>query len=284
MHIVSSGAALEALEALLLQIPATDTLRTLRIVVERRLDANRILMEREKKALSGEDYRVLEVNLDSKPYLRPEVSGNTRRLEGMAHSHRQAELFKGKDNVVPPSDMCNIPVQEAEVCQSVLAIIKMLFRRMNDGCLVNGDDASEVIKYIDTILKVDFDLDSTSKPKPVVGPDDPLLLLVQHWARDQFVFPTEDDRHDLATIMLFNAYIGGRPAEFFHASKGKAGQRGFDDKSNASDDSEDDENELFDDGDQDACGNHGLSDGHTDVEVSTVSRYYAEETDDPTSK
>lgn len=73
-------------------------------------------------------------------------------------------------------------------------------------------------------MKVDFDLDSTSKPKLVVGPDDLLLLLVQHWARDESVFPTEDDRHDLATIMLFNAYTGGRPAEFVHALKGKASQ------------------------------------------------------------
>lgn len=64
----------------------------------------------------------------------------------------------------------------------------------------------------------------TSKPKPVAGPDDLLLLLTQHWARDESVFPTEDDRHDVATIMLFQAYTGGRPAEFVHASKGKASQ------------------------------------------------------------
>ena len=64
----------------------------------------------------------------------------------------------------------------------------------------------------------------TSKPKPVSGPDDLLLLLVQHWARDKSVFPTEDDRLNVATIMLFQSYTGGRPAEFVHASKGKASQ------------------------------------------------------------
>jgi hypothetical protein len=58
----------------------------------------------------------------------------------------------------------------------------------------------------------------------VAGPDDLLLLLVQHWARDESVFPTEDDRHDVATIMLFLSYTGGRPAEFVHSSKGKASQ------------------------------------------------------------
>jgi hypothetical protein len=67
------------------------------------------------------------------------------------------------------------------------------------------------LKYINSELKVKFDLDTTSKPKPVAGPD-------------ESVFPTEDDRHDVATIMLFQAYTGARPAEFVHASKGKASQ------------------------------------------------------------
>jgi hypothetical protein len=58
----------------------------------------------------------------------------------------------------------------------------------------------------------------------VAGPDDLLLMLVQHWARDESVFPTEDDRHDVATVMLFQAYTGGRPAEFVHSSRGNASQ------------------------------------------------------------
>lgn len=96
----------------------------------------------------------------------------------------------------------------------------MLFRRMNDGCPVGGDNVSEAVKvlfppssiglipytnwtkYINTVLKVDFDLHSTSKPKPVVGPDDLLLLLTHHWARDESEFPTEGDRHDLASFSL----------------------------------------------------------------------------------
>jgi hypothetical protein len=80
------------------------------------------------------------------------------------------------------------------------------------------------LKYINSKLKVKFDLDTTSKPKSVAGPDDLLLLLTQDWARDDSIYPTEDDRHDVATIMLFQAYTGGRPAEFVHASKGKASQ------------------------------------------------------------
>lgn len=166
---------------------------------------------------------------------------------------------------------------------------KMLFKRMNDGNEVDGSDASEVvkvpyflnvlrcllcangIKYINTVLKPEFSLDTTSKPKPVVGPDDLLLLLVQHWARDESVFPTEDDRHDLATIILFNAYTGGRPAEFTHASKGKASQdplgeadetskckrtqkpteKDYDDDSDAFDGPDDDECDVVDHDDKD---------------------------------
>lgn len=61
----------------------------------------------------------------------------------------------------------------------------------------------------------------SAKPKPVLRPDDLLLLLVQHWARDESVFPTEDDRLDLATIMLFQSYTGCRPAELVHAPRGR---------------------------------------------------------------
>ena len=60
-----------------IQIPAADTLKTLQNVLKRRADGNRILKEREKKVLSGDDYRLLEVKLDSKPHLQPEDSENT---------------------------------------------------------------------------------------------------------------------------------------------------------------------------------------------------------------
>ena len=79
-------------------------------------------------------------------------------------------------------------------------------------------------KFINTELKIEYDLEDTAKPKPVAGVDDLLLLLTQYWARDESVYRTEDDRHDVATIMLFQAYTGGRPAEFVHSSKGKASQ------------------------------------------------------------
>lgn len=55
----------------------------------------------------------------------------------------------------------------------------MLYRRIN-GAFVDANDSNEVVKYINGTLKVKFKLDTTSKSKPVAGPDDLLLLLVQH--------------------------------------------------------------------------------------------------------
>ena len=74
----------------------------------------------------------------------------------------------------------------------------MLYRRVN-GYFVDANNADEVVKvfwsssnavlvshanvwvkYINGKLKVKFGLDTKSKPKPVAGPDDLLLLLVQH--------------------------------------------------------------------------------------------------------
>ena len=80
------------------------------------------------------------------------------------------------------------------------------------------------MKYINSILKVKFKLNTTFKPKPIAGLDDLLLILIQHWACNKSIFPTKDDRHDIPTIMLFQAYISGRLAEFAHLLKGKASE------------------------------------------------------------
>lgn len=52
--------------------------------------------------------------------------------------------------------------------------------------------------------------------------DDLILLLTHHWAPDTSIFPTEDQRLALATIMLLLIYTGCRPAELVDAVKRKA--------------------------------------------------------------
>ena len=54
-----------------------------------------------------------------------------------------------------------------------------------------------------------------------MGVGDLLLGLTHHWSRDQSVFPTEDDRPDVPTIMLFQAYTACRPAELVDGTKSR---------------------------------------------------------------
>ena len=61
-----------------IRIPAEDTLKTIRNALKKRIDTNRIIKEREKKDLSGEDYRVMEVDLNNKPFLAPIDADNTK--------------------------------------------------------------------------------------------------------------------------------------------------------------------------------------------------------------
>ncbi|KAI5455793.1 hypothetical protein BGZ63DRAFT_409706 [Mariannaea sp. PMI_226] len=98
---------------------------------------------------------------------------------------------------------------------------KMLYRRANKGHVVNANDCEEIVKYINGILKVKFHLDDLPKTKPVMGVDDLLLGLTHHWSRDRSIFPTEDDRLDLPTIMLFQAYTACRPAELVDGTRSR---------------------------------------------------------------
>jgi hypothetical protein len=157
------------------------------------------------------------------------------------------------------------------------------------------------LKYINGTLKPGFELDTTSKPKPVAGSDDLLLLLTHHWARDESVFPTEDARHDVATIMLFESYTAGRPAEFVHASKGKASQdplgeaedanrfeplqegthEDYDDESDAGDDPEYYDEDLFED-DNSAAANDDIdenSDSNSSCDTDEIDVTMIEEID-----
>jgi hypothetical protein len=138
----------------------------------------------------------------------------------------------------------------------------------------------------------------------VTGPDDLLLLLVQHWARDESVFPTEDDRLDLPTIMLFQSYTGCRLVELVHAPRGRGLGDPLDEKDTPEtdfhretqeieyDDESDDGNDINDSGfctdddDSDVSGNamdqedDGLVDVNIDVDHNDCSGYRSDGTDD----
>jgi hypothetical protein len=61
-----------------IRIPAEDTFKTLQTVFKKHIDANRILKEREKKKLSAEDYRLMEVKYNKTPFLQPIDADNTK--------------------------------------------------------------------------------------------------------------------------------------------------------------------------------------------------------------
>jgi hypothetical protein len=62
----------------MVQIPAEDALKTLYNVLKKRVDANRILMEREKEMLNGEDYQLMRVDLNNTHFLEPMDADNTK--------------------------------------------------------------------------------------------------------------------------------------------------------------------------------------------------------------
>jgi hypothetical protein len=72
------------------------------------------------------------------------------------------------------------------------------------------------------VLTVEFGLVKSVRSKPVLGPDDVLLLLTHHWARDTCTFLTEDQCISLVAIILLSIYTGCRPAELVDRLKPKA--------------------------------------------------------------
>jgi hypothetical protein len=53
----------------------------------------------------------------------------------------------------------------------------------------------------------------------VLGSDDVLLLLTYLWARDTCTFPTEDQRHALAAILVLSIFTGARLGELVDATR-----------------------------------------------------------------
>jgi hypothetical protein len=62
----------------IIQPPSQDTINALQNVLKRRIDTNRIIKEREKKMLSGEDYRLMEIELNNEQFLQPLDADNTK--------------------------------------------------------------------------------------------------------------------------------------------------------------------------------------------------------------
>ena len=73
-------------------------------------------------------------------------------------------------------------------------------------------------QFLAGTMKKRYKLGVLVKPKPVISADDLLVLLSYLWASDDFVMPDEEQRVQFATILLFAAFTGSRPAELVDAS------------------------------------------------------------------
>lgn len=58
---------------------------------------------------------------------------------------------------------------------------------------------------------MEYDLDTTTRGKPVLNVDDIFLILHHHWTLDDSIFPDERQRLQLAFLVLISSYTGTRP-------------------------------------------------------------------------
>jgi hypothetical protein len=74
-------------------------------------------------------------------------------------------------------------------------------------------------QYINDELTLRYDLDISTKEKPVMNIDDVYLVLYHHWAVDTSRFPDERQRLQLAFIVLLCAYTASRPGALVYVKR-----------------------------------------------------------------
>ncbi|TQW01322.1 FluG domain-containing protein [Cordyceps javanica] len=221
-----------------------DIAEALRKAAKRRHRDTALRKEAQKNALLAEDYHTLQQQLNSTQFIQPLDAATTksniyyikkrfiRFCQANKHAHWRTSLqprYSDKGFIMTFLHwICETYLQKRRKKSKKKTVnqywrdFKMLYRRCNKGQVVNPNHCEEIRKYINTELKEKFGLDDQPGAKPVLSVDDLLLGLTHHWSRDRSVFPTEDDRLDLPTIMLFQAYTACRPAELVDGTKCRA--------------------------------------------------------------
>ncbi|KAM3533678.1 hypothetical protein MY4038_002993 [Beauveria bassiana] len=218
-----------------------DIAEALQRAARRRHRDTALRKEAQKNALVAEDYHILQRQLNSTQFIQPLDAATTKsniyyikkRFIRFCHANKHGDWRKA----LQPQHcdkgfimtflhwICETYLQPRRKRSKKKSVnqywrdFKMLYRRCNDGKIVNPNHCEEIRKYINDKLKTKFNLDDEPGSKPVLSVDDLLLGLTHHWSRDRSVFPTEDDRLDVAAIMLFQAYTACRPAELVDGTK-----------------------------------------------------------------
>ncbi|PQE19655.1 hypothetical protein CJF31_00010054 [Rutstroemia sp. NJR-2017a BVV2] len=195
------------------------------------------LQQRPKKTkLTPEDYEINIEKLNGNgPLASKDADATKENITGICRKWKKFCEFRNEQYWRAAIQKCNKGITMMflrYICENYrvrtfssvhqyLLQFKQLYNRIN-GRHMDTNDAKEVFKYLDTILAKEFTLRREKTAKPVLGADDLILLLTHHWARDTSIFPTEDQRLALATIMLLLIYTGCRPAELVDAGKVKS--------------------------------------------------------------
>jgi hypothetical protein len=72
---------------------------------------------------------------------------------------------------------------------------------------------------------MNYDLDTTTREKPVMNVDDIFLVLHHHWVLDTSTFPDERQRLQLALLLLLSAYTATRLAALVYKVTNRTKQR-----------------------------------------------------------
>ena len=95
-------------------------------------------------------------------------------------------------------------------------------------------------QYIDVDLTRLYNLDLSTKEKPVMNVDDVFLVLHHHWVMDTATFPNGRQRLQVAFLVLMIAYTASRPGALVYVARNEKKSRGY---AIGEDDEDEDEDE-----------------------------------------
>jgi len=81
------------------------------------------------------------------------------------------------------------------------------------------EDSANMGQYIDADLTRLYNLDLSTKEKPVMNVDDVFLVLHRHWVMDTATFPAERQQLQVAFIVLMIACTASRPGALVYVAR-----------------------------------------------------------------
>ena len=87
------------------------------------------------------------------------------------------------------------------------------------------DIDADLSQYINGYLTTKYNLDTTTREKPVMNVDDIYLVLHHHWILDTSVFPDERQRLQVALLLLLSAYTATRPTTLVYTMTDRRKQK-----------------------------------------------------------